>query len=104
MDSVVTSNLTILRRQYFQLVEPAQLRWPDGPHLKLPATQTWIYENLFNADQIVHLPPQRYQLRVLKPLISKIEKSIDDPEEDVCIPSPRHVTTRSHDKMVGVVL
>jgi len=91
MDSVARSKLTILRRQFFQLVEPTQLQWLDGTRLKQPETQSWIYENLFNADKIAHLPPQRYQLRVLKLLISKLEKSIEDPEEDVCIPSPRHV-------------
>lgn len=31
------------------------------------------------------MPPERYQLRVLKPLASKIEKAIEDPEEDVGI-------------------
>jgi hypothetical protein len=95
MDSVVRSELTILRRQIFQLVEPAQLQWLDGPRLKQPATQSWIYDNLFNTDKIAHLPPQRYQLRVLKLLISKIEKSIEDPEEDVCNPSPRHILLNS---------
>jgi hypothetical protein len=91
MDSSVKSKLTVLRRQFFQLVEPTQLGWLDGPRLKQSETQAWLFDSLFNSDKITHLPPQRYQLRVLKVLISKLESSIEDPEEDVCFPSPRHV-------------
>lgn len=37
------------------------------------------------------LPPERYQLRVLKPLLSKIEQAIEDPEEDVGILTETHL-------------
>ncbi|KAH7374368.1 putative methyltransferase-domain-containing protein [Pyrenochaeta sp. MPI-SDFR-AT-0127] len=76
------SELRILRRQYFQLVEPSQLRWPDTDVLKAPEVQSWLFANLFDVDRITSPPLERYQLRVLKLLISKLEKSIDDPEED----------------------
>jgi hypothetical protein len=91
-------NLTTLRRQYLQLVEPSQLRWLEGSTLKQPQTQSWIYENFFDTNKIAHLPPQRYQLRVLKILIAKIEESIEDPEEDVCKPSPQHMIAQFHDQ------
>lgn len=77
------SKLMTLRRQYFQLVEPVQLRWPDSHLLKAPAAQSWIFNNLFNVEKVSHPPPPRYQQRVLKLLISKLEKSVNDPEEDV---------------------
>ncbi|KAF2678220.1 hypothetical protein K458DRAFT_464154 [Lentithecium fluviatile CBS 122367] len=96
MESLFKSKLMILRRQFFQLVEPAQLQWLDGSILKQPETQSWIYDHLFNADEIAHLPPQRYQLRVLKLLIPKLEDSIEDLEEDVRFPSPRHGFAQAH--------
>ena len=84
MDANIRTKLNTLRRQYLQLVEPNKLRWPDAATLKAPDVQSWIYTNLFTSDTNSALPPERYQLRVLKLLISKIEKAIDDPEEDVC--------------------
>lgn len=77
------STLNTLKRQYFQLVEPSDFRWPDIQVLKSPSVQQWIFNNFFNQDTISSLPPSRYQLRVLKLLVSKLEKSIDDPQEDV---------------------
>jgi hypothetical protein len=77
------TELEILRRQYLQLIEPSQLRWPQPQALKAPNVQGWIYENLFNSDKVAFLPPERYQHRVLKLLISKLEAAITDPEEDV---------------------
>ena len=81
-----TSQLRILQRQYFQLVEPQQLRWPDDATLKLPEVQSWLFRHLFDTANITSPPPDRYQLRVLKLLISKLERSITDPEEDVRSP------------------
>ncbi len=88
MRSDVKLSLNVLRRQYFQLVEPSQLRWPEGAILKRLSVQSWIFNNLFDAVQVSILPPQRYQLRALKVLVSKLESSIDEPEEDVRYPSP----------------
>jgi len=77
-------NLRVLRRQYFQVVNLEGLKWPDANILKTSAVQTWIYENLFDLDTVKSRPPERYQFRVLKKLVSIIEGAIDDPEEDVC--------------------
>ncbi|KAI4653007.1 uncharacterized protein J4E78_007836 [Alternaria triticimaculans] len=74
--------LLILQRQYFQLVEPHQLRWPDDAILKAPNVQVWLFHNLFDAANITSLPPGRYRLRILKQLVAKLERSITDPEED----------------------
>ncbi|KAJ4363563.1 hypothetical protein N0V83_009859 [Neocucurbitaria cava] len=76
------SQLRILQRQYFQLVEPHLLRWPDDATLKVPEVQSWLFTNLFDTDRIASPPPDRYQHRVLKVLISKLEASINDTEED----------------------
>lgn len=75
--------LASFRRQYYQLVDPSQLRWLPGSVLKSPEVQSWIFSHLFDAEKNSNLPPDRYRLRVLKVLISKLEKAIDDPNEDV---------------------
>lgn len=80
------SQLRILQRQYFQLVEPNQLRWPDDATLKKPEVQSWLFTNLFDPAKVTSPPPDRYQLRFLKELVSKLERSITDPEEDVRSP------------------
>ena len=87
VDQVKLAMLAIFRRQYFQLVDPAQLRWPEGNILKTPEVQSWIFSHLFDAEK---MPPERYRLRVLKTMVSKLERAIDDPEEDVrpTFPSP----------------
>jgi len=82
-DAATTLQLQVLQRQYFQLVEPHQLRWLDDGTLKASHIQAWMFANMFDADEIKSPPPDRYQLRVLKLLISKLERAIDDPEEDV---------------------
>ncbi|KAH3942489.1 hypothetical protein HBH53_185900 [Parastagonospora nodorum] len=81
-DPVIIPQLRVLQRQYFQLVEPHQLRWPDDVTLKKPAVQTWLFSEMFDTERIKSPPPDRYQLRVLKLLISKLEGAIHDPEED----------------------
>ncbi|KAF2112661.1 putative methyltransferase-domain-containing protein [Lophiotrema nucula] len=82
MNTSTESSLTILRRQYLQLLEPQYMRWPDSTTLKAPTIQTWIFDNLFDAEQIAHPPPDRYRLRVLKMLIAKLEDAVNDPEDD----------------------
>ncbi|EMC98774.1 hypothetical protein BAUCODRAFT_84564 [Baudoinia panamericana UAMH 10762] len=74
--------LRLFRRQYLQLVEPDFLAWPPKQLLRDASVQTWLYRALFNSDRVARLPPERYQLRVLKPLLARIEQSIEDPEED----------------------
>jgi hypothetical protein len=79
----------LFRRQYLQLFDPDFLTWPPKQLLKLSAIQSWIYMNLFDGEKNSMLPPPRYQLRVLKPLLARIEKSIEDPNQDVGFPA-RH--------------
>ncbi|KAK5127965.1 hypothetical protein LTR85_005082 [Meristemomyces frigidus] len=76
------SQLLLFRRQYYQLVEPDFLAWPPKQLLRDAGVQAWLYKKLFDADGNDRLPPARYQLRVLKPLLAKIEQAIEDPEED----------------------
>ena len=75
--------LRVLQRQYFQLVDPQSLRWPGDGALKAPDAQAWIFNKMFDVDNIKSPPPDRYRLRVLKSLVHKLEGAIDDPEEDV---------------------
>ncbi|EME84086.1 uncharacterized protein MYCFIDRAFT_134467 [Pseudocercospora fijiensis CIRAD86] len=74
--------LLLFRRQYFQLHEPDFLAWPPKQLLKDPSVQAWLYAKLFDGEKNAYLPAERYQFRVLKPLVSKIEQAIEDPEED----------------------
>jgi protein-lysine N-methyltransferase EEF2KMT len=75
--------LLLFRRQYLQLVEPDFLAWPPKQLLRNADAQAWLYKKLFDPSKNDRLPPERYQLRVLKPLVAKIQQSIEDPEEDV---------------------
>ncbi|KAK7943966.1 methyltransferase-domain-containing protein [Apiospora aurea] len=80
-DSDIDQRLVIFRRQYLQLFEPDFLAWPPLKLLKIADVQTWLYKNLFDASRVPHLPPPSYQARVLKLLIVRIEKAIE--EQDV---------------------
>jgi hypothetical protein len=83
MADATAQQLQVLQRQYFQLVEPHQLRWPEDAILMRPHVQAWMFHEMFDAGTIKSPPPDRYQLRVLKLLVSKLERAINDPEEDV---------------------
>lgn len=80
--------LILFRRQYFQLFEPDFLAWPPKTLLRDASVQQWLYQQCFNADANPHLPSDRYRLRVLKPLLKKVEQAIEDPEEDVGLHAP----------------
>ena len=69
-------------RQYLQL--QLELDYPDEEYLRKDAFQEAIYSTMFDESVIERPPPARYQLKVLKKLIKKIEQSIQDWEEDVC--------------------
>ena len=75
--------LLLFRRQYLQTFESDFLAWPPKQLLKDNSVQTWLYNNLFDSDKNPLQPTLKYQIKVLKHLISKIEKSIEDTEEDV---------------------
>ncbi|KAE9971214.1 hypothetical protein EG328_005774 [Venturia inaequalis] len=71
--------LELFTRQVLQLVDPKELQWPSSDSLRSVVVQSRIYQKLFQSE---HPPPERYQLRVLKKLLSLIEESIVDPDED----------------------
>lgn len=86
-DGVFTSEcmaqLLLFRRQCLQLLDLQHLTWPSPDILRKYTVQDWIYYQLFTDNDSHFLPPTRYRLRLLKPLLAKIEESIIDPEEDV---------------------
>lgn len=73
-----------LRRQFFQLIDPKELAAPPTETLKLPGVQAEIYATMFNeATCSFPSPDKRYKWRALKKIISLLEQSVIDPEEDV---------------------
>nr|POF17124.1 protein-lysine n-methyltransferase efm3 [Quercus suber] len=76
------SQILLFYRQYLQLFNTSFIAWPPRQLLKDIDVQTWIFAHCFDDSKMSRLPPPRYQLRVLKSLVSKIEQSIDDPDED----------------------
>ena len=90
------SQLLLFRRQYLQLFEPDFLAWPPKQLLRDPDVQVWLYQKLFDVELNPRLPPERYQVRVLKPLLAKIEQSIVDPEEDVGAVDVIKICSHSH--------
>ncbi|KAM0693439.1 hypothetical protein Q7P36_006694 [Cladosporium allicinum] len=74
--------LVLFRRQYFQLFEPDFLAWPPKSLLRDAGVQQWLYKQCFDTDANPYLPSDRYRLRVLKPLLRKVEQSNENPEED----------------------
>ena len=81
----VLLQLQLFRRQYLQLLDIQHLTWPSLDHLRNYNVQQWLYENCFQESDKHVLPPERYRLRILKPLLARIEKAIVDPEEDVSV-------------------
>jgi hypothetical protein len=79
-----------LAAQYFQLVDLQHLALPPGDVLVRPDVQAAIYERMFNETRVFPIPPANYRSRVLKLILSQIEESITDPEEDVCTPLSIH--------------
>ncbi|GAP92337.1 putative nicotinamide n-methyltransferase protein [Rosellinia necatrix] len=80
--SDVDLQLLLLKRQYLQLFEPDFLAWPHAQLLRRGDAQAWLFKHLFDESRNPRLPPERYQLRVLRSLTSRIERAIQDPDED----------------------
>jgi protein-lysine N-methyltransferase EEF2KMT len=79
-----TQSLEIFKRQYFQYVPVQELRWPSLRDLRSIEAQRWLFENLFDSNgSSKFFPPERYQIRVLKKLVERVEETLDDPDEDV---------------------
>ena len=81
-------SIELLRRQYLQLLDPDELALPNPELLRLPSTQSRMYDRMFNEAKKVYPPPERYKFRVLKRLVGALEQAIEDPEEDVGPPLP----------------
>ncbi len=73
--------LNHFKRQYLQL--QVSLKYPERQYLKHEDFQQALCAHIFSQDALLHFPPQRYQLRVLKELMKRIEDSITDWEEEV---------------------
>jgi len=84
-------------RQYLQL--EAVLDFPDGDVLREESTQETLYEKLFAENAIAQPPPPRYQLKVLKELIGRIERSIDDWDMHVS-----HNNNRERYPRIGILI
>jgi hypothetical protein len=76
-------DLQRFKRQYFQLLPIQQFQWPASSLLKKSRVQAWVYSNLFDQKLLKYSPPERYQIQILKQIISRIESVIDDSDEDV---------------------
>lgn len=70
-------------RQYLQL--ESSLDYPSPSFLKVSEVQDTLYSRLFAKGAIRYGPPRRYQLKVLKELMAKIEASINNWEDYVCL-------------------
>lgn len=68
-------------RQYLQLESDPDL--PPSDWLQLPDVQEAIYDQVFADGAVRYGPPVRYQHRILKKLVARIESSIDDWDEYV---------------------
>jgi hypothetical protein len=68
-------------RQYMQQIY--DVTYPPGTLLVNPDVQDILFKYFFDSSQNKYLPPARFQARILKHIISEIEKSCKDPEEDV---------------------
>jgi len=75
--------LNLFRRQYLQL--QVAIKYPDPQCLRQEIFQQCLQKGLFDEHAIEYQPPQRHQIRILKELIGRIEASITNWEEEVCI-------------------
>lgn len=78
-----TESIDRFCRQYLQLEH--ELDYPPAALLREERVQDDLYRRIFSDGAVAHLPPPRYQLRVLKKLVKRIETSIDDWDEHVCM-------------------
>ncbi|KAI2463190.1 putative methyltransferase-domain-containing protein [Annulohypoxylon bovei var. microspora] len=79
-DHDIDPQLLLLRRQYMQLFEPDFLAWPPLKFLKSVDVQRWLYRHLFDQSLNLRLPPESYQMCVLKLLLSRVKKTANDGE------------------------
>ncbi|KAI1778489.1 FAM86A protein [Hypoxylon cercidicola] len=63
-------------RQYLQLER--DLDYPPAILLREAEVQDTLYHRIFAYESLTYPPPERYQLKVLKELITRVEASIED--------------------------
>jgi hypothetical protein len=68
-------------RQYMQQIN--ELNYPPGVLLVNPDVQDCLHKYFFDEGVTRYLPPAHYQTKVLRRLISDIERSCENPDEDV---------------------
>ncbi|KAI5856199.1 FAM86A protein [Durotheca rogersii] len=74
--STDTAGIGRFCRQYLQL--ESDLDYPPPVHLRDARVQDILYRRIFADGALPYPPPRRYQLRVLKELVSRVESSIED--------------------------
>lgn len=86
--SIMMTSATILRfrNQYLQQANVQDLDWPSPELLRLEKNQQDLWKGIFSPDALQFPPPERYETRVLKELVKRIESSLVDPDEDVGFP------------------
>ncbi|XXH04069.1 hypothetical protein Hte_010480 [Hypoxylon texense] len=62
--------------QYLQLER--DLDYPPATLLREAEVQDALYRRIFAKGALAYTPPKRYQIRVIKELVSKVEASIED--------------------------
>ncbi|KKZ67719.1 hypothetical protein EMCG_06586 [[Emmonsia] crescens] len=72
----------LLVAQYLQLLEPQHLSIPPNNVLIKTEVQQLICQRMFDEARVWPIPPLGYRIRILKILISKLEESISNFEED----------------------
>ncbi|KAK6201948.1 hypothetical protein LQW54_009161 [Pestalotiopsis sp. IQ-011] len=77
-DAAPAERASVVRfcRQFLQLEH--ELDFPEPKFLREERVQTALFDRLFADGATAYPPPPRYQLRVLKELVSRIENSIED--------------------------
>lgn len=63
-------------RQYLQV--ESKLDFPPGGALRLAEVQEAIYSRFFADGALVYRPPERYQAKTLKELVTRVEAAIED--------------------------
>lgn len=61
------------------------LDYPGSRLLREEHVQAFLFNRLFSDGAVPYPPPPRYQLRVLKELMPRIESSIEDWEQHVSL-------------------
>jgi len=87
VDELESEEVSRFIGQYLQLVPLRQLRWPRPEQLRTARVQERLFNDMFDQNRLKWMPPERYQFLILKALVSKIEASIAEPDEEVGLES-----------------